>query len=371
MARKYEYIEERKSSFRVHIPYRDDDGNKLFYSKSFAFKKYGTKQKALEYAVKDRNAKRIEIQNKTIIKEKHYTLDQMFQKTLDVYQATINTQDKYKAIYNKYLKSYIGGEMDFAKIKYDQIQKCLNNMTTQATNDTIGRAKTIWERMYRVAIINKYVAIDETIYIKAPKSEMVSIKKPMETSFEEMKEAINKIGELSINDRDKFLVQSALIVMYYTGMRNAEVCALNKKYIYFDKKQIFICESVGSTSKEAIAIKTTKTQSSIRLVPMAEELIPVLEQLILQANNNDYLFIRDNGKAMTGERMSDICRQATHGSFRPYQLRHQFSTDMLLGNTDIRTIQELMGHTSSTMTVSYARSNDNAKMLAIENRKKS
>lgn len=371
MARTHEYIEERESSYRVHVPYIDENGKRAFYTKSFSFKKYGTKQKALEYAIKERDIKKLEIKNKTIVKEKHYTLDQMFLKTLDVYQATINTQDKYKSIYNKFIKSYLGGEMDFAKIKYEHVQKCLNNMTTQATNDTIGRAKTLWERMYRVAIINKYVATDETIYIKTPKSEMVSIKKPMETSFEEMKEAINKISDLSINARDKFLVQSALIVMYYTGMRNAEVCALNKKYIFLDKKQIFICESVGSTSKESIAIKATKTQSSIRYVPIAEELVPVLNQLILQANGNDYLFIRDNGKAMTGERMSEICRQATHGSFRPYQLRHQFSTDMLLGNTDIRTIQELMGHTSSTMTVSYARSNDSAKMLAIENRKKS
>ena len=294
----------------------------------------------------------------------------MLNKTLDVYQGTINTQDKYKAVYNKYIKSYFGGEMDFAKIKYEHIQKSLNAMTTLATNDTIGRVKTLWERMFRVAIINKYVSSDESIYIKAPKSEMVVIKKPMETSFEEMLEAIEAIGKLSVNDRDKFLAQSALIVMYFTGMRNAEVCALNKKYIFFDKRQIYVCESVGSTSKEQIAIKTTKTQSSIRYIPMANELIKPLEQLILQANGNDYLFVRDNGKMMTGEKISEICRKATHGEFRPYQLRHQFSTDLLLSGTDIRTIQELMGHTSSTMTVSYARSNNDMKMLAVENRKK-
>ena len=370
MARKYEYIEERKSSYRVHLPYNDENGKRSFYTKSFSFERYGNKIKALEHAVKYRDSKKNEIRNNRIIKEKHYTLDEMLNKTLDVYQGTINTQDKYKAVYNKYIKSYFGGEMDFAKIKYEHIQKSLNAMTTLATNDTIGRVKTLWERMFRVAIINKYVSSDESIYIKAPKSEMVVIKKPMETSFEEMLEAIEAIGKLSVNDRDKFLAQSALIVMYFTGMRNAEVCALNKKYIFFDKRQIYVCESVGSTSKEQIAIKTTKTQSSIRYIPMANELIKPLEQLILQANGNDYLFVRDNGKMMTGEKISEICRKATHGEFRPYQLRHQFSTDLLLSGTDIRTIQELMGHTSSTMTVSYARSNNDMKMLAVENRKK-
>lgn len=370
MARKYEYIEERESSYRVHLPYNDESGKRLFYTKSFKFDNYGNKTKALEHAVKYRDTKKNEIRNNKIIKQKHYTLEEMFNKTLDVNQTTISTQHKYRVFYNKYIKSYFGGEIDFAKIKYEQIQKSLNAITTIATNDTIGRVKTLWQRMYRVALINKYVSTDETIYIQVPKSEMVVIKKPMETSFEEMLEAIKAIGKLTINDRDKFLAQSALIIMYYTGMRNAEVCALNKKYIFFDKKQIYVCEAVGSTSKEKIAIKATKTQSSIRYVPIVNELMQPLDQLIMQANGNDYLFVRENGKMMTGDRLSEICRLATHGKFRAYQLRHQFSTDLLLNGTDIRTIQELMGHTSSSMTVSYARSNNDIKMLAVENRNK-
>ena len=369
MARKYEYIEERESGYRVHVPYFDENGKRVFITKSFNIKNYGNKAKALDHAVKYRDIKKNEIRNGNIIKEKHCTLDEIFKMNLEINQRVINTQDKYKAVYNKYIKSYFGGDMDFTCIKYEQIQKCLNAMTTKATNDTIGRAITIWKRMYRVAIINKYVSTDETIYIQAPKSEMVITKKPMETSFEEMLEAIELIGKLKINERDKFLVQSALIVMYFTGMRNAEVCALNKKNINFNKKQIYICESVGSTSKEQIGIKATKTLSSIRYVPIANELIKPLKQLILQANGNDYLFVRNNGKMMTGEKMSEVCRLATHGKFRPYQLRHQFSTDLLLNGTDVRTIQELMGHTSSTMTISYARSNNDTKILAIENRK--
>lgn len=371
MARKFEFIYEKEKHYRVHIPYFDETGKRKAYVKLFSFEKYGSKVKALEFAKKDRDKKQIEIKSKEVIKVKHYSLDEVFNMDLSVNQSSLNTKHKHTVIYNKYIKSYFGGDMDFSKIKYNDIQKSLNDMTTVARNDTIGRVVTLWKNLYRIALINNVVNRDESIYIVKPKSEIVEIKKPMETTYNDMIETINKIYELNINDRDKFLSQSALIIMYYTGMRGAEVCALNKDYIYFDKKMLYVCESVGSTSKEQIAIKKTKTSSSIRYIPIHDELIPVLKQLILQANGDNYLFIRNNGKYMTGDKLSEVCRLATKGEFRPYTLRHQFSTDMLLNNVDIKTIQELMGHTSSTMTVSYARSNDNVKTLAIENRKKS
>lgn len=371
MARKYEYIEERENSYKVHIPYIDETGKRRYYSKAFSFEKYGTKVKALEFAKKDRDKKQREIKSDKVIIEKHYTLDEIFNMNLSINQSTLSTKHKHTVIYNKYIKGYFGGDMDFSKIKYNDIQKSLNAMTTVARNDTIGRVVSLWKKMYRIALINNIVKRDESIYIEKPKSETIEIKKPMETTYNDMLDTIDKIYELNINDRDKFLSQCALIIMYYTGMRGAEVCALNKDYIYFDKKMLYVCESVGSTSKEKIAIKKTKTSSSIRYIPIHDELIPVLEQLILQANGNNYLFVRNNDEYMTGDKLSEVCRLATNGEFRPYTLRHQFSTDMLLNNVDIKTIQELMGHTSSTMTVSYARSNDTVKALAIENRKKS
>ena len=63
-----------------------------------------------------------------------------------------------------------------------------------------------------------------------------------------------------------------------------------------------------------------------------------------------------------------MLNRVSDGSFRAYTLRHQFTTDMLQQNVDIRTIMELMGHTESTMTLYYARSNDQKKREAVENR---
>ncbi|MDD5792913.1 MAG: hypothetical protein PUD22_10050 [Erysipelotrichaceae bacterium] len=41
---------------------------------------------------------------------------------------------------------------------------------------------------------------------------------------------------------------------------------------------------------------------------------------------------------------------------------------MSINNTDLRTIQEMMGHSGSAMTLSYARSSDDLKKKAINSR---
>ena len=46
-------------------------------------------------------------------------------------------------------------------------------------------------------------------------------------------------------------------------------------------------------------------------------------------------------------------------------LRHAFSTKLITSNTDIRTVQELMGHKNMAMTVDYARSSDELKRNAV------
>ncbi|WP_442879281.1 tyrosine-type recombinase/integrase [Anaerorhabdus sp.] len=51
-----------------------------------------------------------------------------------------------------------------------------------------------------------------------------------------------------------------------------------------------------------------------------------------------------------------------------YQLRHLFGTDLITNNVDGRTIQELMGHASYSMSVSYARSSKERKKDALDKR---
>ena len=371
---KNECIEERKTpegfSYKVHIPYYDELGIRRFYSKAFSEKKYGSKQLALEQAKKHRDEIRYKLSNKMIVVEKHYSLDQVYQQFMDLYQCTLGTKKKVQGTYNKYIRQFIGGDRDFSTIKYSDIQKCLNNMVDKARNDTIIRAFSIWKRLYKNAIASGIVIKDETYNVNVPKSDLIEKKKTMETSFDQLMDVIDKIEIVITDKRDSYLFQSALMIMYYSGMRPAVVLALSKENVSIENRYIYICQSVGTTSTEENAIKKTKNENSIRYVPMRDELVPIFQELF-RISSDGLLFVRKNGKLINGTMLSDVTRRVSNGTFRPYMLRHQFSTDLLVNGTDLRTIQELMGHKESSMTLEYARSNDGLKAKAIRDRKES
>lgn len=367
MAKNNECIEERENSYRVKIAYYDE-GKRKFYSQSFSFKKYGTKQKALEYAKKHRDEMKVQFQNGMIIKEQHFTLDEVFNQQMALYEKTLTTKKKVIGTYNKYIKSFIGGDREFSTIKFDDIQRDLNSMVDIAKDDTIARAIAIWRRIYKYAIAKDIVLKDETYNVQLPKSNILTIKKPMVVSEEDFIQALGMINNSFMDYREKQLIIGALLIMRYEGMRPSEVFGLKKSNIDLEKMSIYVCQRVGSTSTENNVITHTKTESSIRYIPIDSRLIDVFKQLF-DLTEGDYIFTKNNGEFMNGNYLSDILRHHTKGLLRAYTLRHQFSTDLLINGVDMRTIQELMGHTSSTMTLGYARSNDELKKKAIEGRK--
>lgn len=374
MAKKIENIEIREgktgTTYKVHIPYYDKEtGKRKFYSRSFKEKDYGSKSKALEMAKKERDEISIKIKNNSIIKEESYTLDEVFNHTLDIQPCSLCTKKKLRLIYGKYIESYFEGSRDFNTIKFNEIQKSLNKMVSTSRNDTIKRVFTIWKKMYRYAIAKDIVIKDETYSVLVPKSEVIEIKRNVETSYSELMEVIEGIQNSHMKENDSLLCQGALMIMYYTGLRPSETFALSSDDIDFSSMLIHVWKSVGTTSTEKNTIRKTKTECSIRYVPFSDELIPILK-LLIDRSINGYLFKRDNGLFMDGTYLSNITRRISKGEFRPYQLRHQFSTDLITSGVDLRTAQELMGHKEVNMTVSYARSNENLKRLAITNRNK-
>ena len=86
----------------------------------------------------------------------------------------------------------------------------------------------------------------------------------------------------------------------------------------------------------------------------------------------DYLICDYNGKLYKTDFVSNYITNVAKKNkikFNAYMLRHLFSSDLIKSNTNLRTIQELMGHSSSSMTLAYARVTDEDKKAAIASRK--
>ena len=188
----------------------------------------------------------------------------------------------------------------------------------------------------------------------------ITVKRKQTITQDEFNELLEMIETHCTNKYDCFLIVSALKIMRYTGMRPSEVYALTKDDIDFKNHTIRVNKAVGSNSSEKYAVITTKTALSNRLIPYPSKLQIVLERL-----PEGFMFKRENGQLLNGDFVSDKIRIYSKGKYRAYMLRHQFSTDLITNNTDIRTVKELMGHSSDNMTIDYARSNDELKKEAV------
>lgn len=374
MTKKNEYIVKMKLvsgdiAYRVRLHYLDENGVDKEISKCFNEKKYGTKQKALEQAKKELVRMKMSIQNETVVKEKSYTLREVFELTLNQKNVRLSTKDHWEKYYNKFIASKINEKRKFKSIKYFEIQNTLNILSDCCTNDTINRVSGLWKRLYDVAIRNDIVIKDESRKIEKPQSELIETKREKTTSAEEIDEIIYNIKSKSkSNNRNAFLMRKAIRILYYTGMRTQEVFAMKKSNLSFIDGHYYylINESLGTSSKEKDVIRQTKTHASIRTIPLNDELKTDIEELI-ENNESDYLFIGNNGKFLFGENTIQYTNRykPKDSTFTLYVCRNNFHTVLETNGVDLRTIDELVGHKTQSTTLSYVRSNNELKWKAI------
>ena len=134
--------------------------------------------------------------------------------------------------------------------------------------------------------------------------------------------------------RNRALVE----LVYSAGLRSAEAVALDLGDIDFEQELVHVRHGKGGKD---------------RVIPLGEEAAYCLARYLrdsrpeLARGANDALFLSATGKRLD---TSTLRRLAPH----PHRLRHAFATHLLEGGADLRTIQELLGHSSLSTTQIYS-----------------
>ena len=143
--------------------------------------------------------------------------------------------------------------------------------------------------------------------------------------------ALDGDGPLALRNR-------ALIELIYSaGLRASEAVGLDLADLDFDREQLHV---QGKGGKE-------------RIVPLGEEAGHLLAQYLrdarpqLSRGAENAVFISARGRRLD---TSTLRRLFAH----PHRLRHAFATHLLEGGADLRTIQDLLGHSSLSTTQLYS-----------------
>jgi len=152
-------------------------------------------------------------------------------------------------------------------------------------------------------------------------------------------------GPLEVRDRAMFELA------YSCGLRAEEIIKLD----------------LDAPDFESEALRVTGKGTKTRIVPMGEPAQRALERYlegaraVLAVNRTERaLFLSRRGRRLSP---SDVRRRlerwvreaAVAGHVSPHTLRHSFATHLLEGGADLRSIQELLGHSSVSTTQVYTR----------------
>ena len=155
---------------------------------------------------------------------------------------------------------------------------------------------------------------------------------------------IKKLIEITDNLKHK----SIIMLLYSGGLRLSEV--VNLKITDIDSKAM------------TITIRQAKGKKD-RQVMLSENFLLILRQYYLKFKPNFYLFEGQNGLQYSGRSIQQIVKQSTlksgiNKTVSPHILRHSFATHLLEAGTDIRYIQELLGHNHVKTTQIYTQITD-------------
>lgn len=168
-------------------------------------------------------------------------------------------------------------------------------------------------------------------------------------------------------------ISVGILLALSTGIRIGELCALTWKNINLEEKYITVSQTVQRTydrqnRKSHLQISTPKSKSSERIIPLPNFIIPILEKN--KCDCNSYLL---SGTAKIIEprtmqyRFKNILQKNKLPSVNFHSLRHLFATRCIAAGTDIKTLSELLGHSSVNITLNlYVHSSMERKIECME-----
>lgn len=208
---------------------------------------------------------------------------------------------------------------------------------------TVARKLAAIRGLYSFLLRTGRITQNPADLVSAPKAKT---KLPTVLTTIQMSEILDSApSRTALELRDRAMIELA----YSCGLRSEEVITLDIGALDFDSEQISV---VGKGSRH-------------RRLPVGEPAQRAVEDYLRRGRpsladdaTEPALFISRNGRRLSP---SDVARRlsvrvreaATASGISPHALRHSFATHLLEGGADLRTIQELLGHSSISTTQVY------------------
>ena len=212
---------------------------------------------------------------------------------------------------------------------------------------------SIIRKIVSIKLFHKYLS--EEYKIKDVSSKIINPKLRRKLPNILTIEEVDNLLDIKLNTPFDYRNKAMLELMYSSGLRVSELVDLKLNNIDLDNGYV---RCLGKGKKE-------------RIIPIGEIAIEYLKKYINEYRNSmkkgyytENVFLNNHGKNITRQGffliIKNIAKEKNiNKNITPHMLRHSFATHLLNNGANLRTIQEMLGHSSITTTQIYTNvSND-------------
>lgn len=230
--------------------------------------------------------------------------------------------------HNKKFLDFIG-DKDINDINSDDIKSYLSHLISKKkSTSTVALVKAALKFHYD-DLLKKNI-----VDFKTPK---ISKKLPVVLTKEEIK----KIIKAAPTEKSKLMIK----LIYSSGIRLSECINLKINDLELEEKIGWV--RAGKGKKD-------------RMFILSDNVIEGIKEFIEDKDKDNYLFTNKKGEKLSARNIQKIVKRAAKKAeltkdVHVHTLRHSFATHLLENGTDIRKIQELLGHANLQTTQIYTK----------------
>ena len=210
---------------------------------------------------------------------------------------------------------------------------------------TIARKLASIKAFYRFLTAERYIRRDPAEVLEAAQRGLHLPK------FLSVQEVDNLLNEPNLGTLEGYRDKTMLETLYATGMRVSELVSVPVQTVDLKMQYLIV---MGKGSKE-------------RMLPLGRTALKYLERYLHVVRPQllhgkpeaaKELFVTSWGGAMTRQRVNELIEEYAKSAgitkrVTPHMLRHSFATHLLNNGTDLRVVQELLGHADISTTQIY------------------
>lgn len=255
----------------------------------------------------------------------------------EVHAAVISKKKKttayiYEAAYSHC--SALHG-MQIRKIKTAHLQAVLDSYSDSSAT-LLNNIVILYHMIFNYAIEHDIIYKDYSRFVTARSTQAKKDKRAL--TADEVRALWNQQGDYAAD---------CILILLYTGMRIGELYAVTADEIHISDKYIDL-QNAG-----------TKTKAAARLVPLHDDIIPVVNRLLKNGFKTEtYINFRNR----TANKLKQIAPDQT-----PHVTRHTFITRAADAGVDPITVKKIVGHTAHDVTADIYTHTDIAQLIQAVN----